>query len=174
MHTTAYWLEIGPDLLGALPYTADDRRDGIHGLAFAMKQVATLLLMCDGHDIGLSINAGDATGLAPERPGPATIGPVVAAAEGDRPRVFIYDAYPGGIGFSRPLFSMHADLLARTTELIAGCGCDNGCPACVGPAGESGPRAKAVALAILDRLQPGHRAALEPARSTRSADEMPF
>ena len=59
MHTTAYWLEVPLDVLAALPYATDDRRDGIFGLAFAMKHIATLLLMCDGHDIGLSINAGD-------------------------------------------------------------------------------------------------------------------
>ena len=61
MHTTSYWLDVPVDLLAALPYATDDRRDGIFGLAFAMKQIATLLLMCDGHDLGLSINAGQAT-----------------------------------------------------------------------------------------------------------------
>ena len=40
MHTTAYWLEIPLDVLAALPYATDDRRDGIFGLAFAMKQIA--------------------------------------------------------------------------------------------------------------------------------------
>jgi DEAD/DEAH box helicase domain-containing protein len=134
MHTTAYWLELPRELLGALPYAIDDRRDGIYGLAFAMKQVAALLLMCDRHDVGLSINAGD------------------KQAEGDQPRVFVYDAFPGGIGFSEPLFAMHADLLSRTRELIATCPCDNGCPSCVGPVGQNGPMAKTVALRILDHL----------------------
>ena len=31
----------------------------------------------------------------------------------DTPRIFIYDAYPGGIGFSEPLFAMHDELLAN-------------------------------------------------------------
>ena len=53
MHTTSYWLEIPLELLAALPYATDDRRDGIFGLAFAMKQIAALLLMCDGRDLGL-------------------------------------------------------------------------------------------------------------------------
>src|SRR5690606_9323584 len=66
--------------------------------------------------------------------------------------IFLYDAYPGGIGFSAPLFAMHADLLARTYALIAGCGCENGCPTCVGPVGETGPLAKTVALALLGML----------------------
>ena len=70
----------------------------------------------------------------------------------DEPRVFVYDNYPGGVGFSEPLFRMHADLLARTRELIAGCECEHGCPTCVGPVGNTGPLAKVVALRILDQI----------------------
>ena len=44
MHTTSYWLTIPASLLGVLPYASDDRRDGIVGLAFAIRQVAQLVL----------------------------------------------------------------------------------------------------------------------------------
>jgi DEAD/DEAH box helicase domain-containing protein len=137
MHTTSYWLELPRDMLASLPYATDDRRDGIYGLAFAMRHVATLLLMCDGHDVGLSINAGDKD------------------TDGDQPKIFVYDAYPGGIGFSEPLFRMHNELLAKTRELITTCPCDNGCPSCVGPVGQNGPLAKTVALRILQHLTGG-------------------
>jgi DEAD/DEAH box helicase domain-containing protein len=70
------------------------------------------------------------------------------------PRIFIYDNYPGGIGFSAPLFDMHDELLARTRRLIAECDCASGCPGCVGPVGNTGPLAKAAALRILDLLIP--------------------
>ena len=40
MHTTSYWLEVPAKVLGALPYAVDDRRDGVRGLAFAMKNIA--------------------------------------------------------------------------------------------------------------------------------------
>ena len=154
MHTTAYWLTVPAEIMGALPYAADDRRDGVVGLSFAMRQVAQLLLMCDRQDIGISIGSGeqgDETDL--NRAGfPATIS--------DQPRIFIYDNYPGGIGFSQPLFTMHDDLLARTRALIAGCECEHGCPTCVGPIGNTGPLAKIAALRILEliaspRLQEG-------------------
>jgi DEAD/DEAH box helicase domain-containing protein len=68
------------------------------------------------------------------------------------PNLYLYDAHPGGIGFSEPLFRAHALLLAQTRELIAGCECDKGCPSCVGPAGEGNDRAKEAALVILDLL----------------------
>src|SRR4029077_13842591 len=60
MHTTSYLLTIPASLIGVLPYAADDRRDGIVGLAFAIRQVAQLLLMCDGHDVGISIDDDEA------------------------------------------------------------------------------------------------------------------
>jgi hypothetical protein len=59
MHTTSYWLTIPSSVMGVLPYASDDRRDGVVGLAFALKQVAQLLLMCDGHDIGISITSDE-------------------------------------------------------------------------------------------------------------------
>ena len=59
MHTTAYWLTIPQAVMAALPYAADDRRDGVVGLSFAMRQVAQLLLMCDRQDIGVSIGSGE-------------------------------------------------------------------------------------------------------------------
>ena len=68
------------------------------------------------------------------------------------PNIFIYDNYPGGIGFSRPLFDMHRLLLERTRELIDGCPCESGCPSCVGPEGNTGPHAKVVASRILAAL----------------------
>ncbi|HEY2905927.1 MAG TPA: DUF1998 domain-containing protein, partial [Vicinamibacterales bacterium] len=123
------WLTIPAAVMAALPYAADDRRDGVVGLSFAMQQVAQLLLMCDRHDVGISLDSVD----------------------GDE-KIFLYDNYPGGIGFSEPLFRMHDELVAKTRELIAACPCENGCPGCVGPVGDTGPLAKAAALRILDLL----------------------
>jgi DEAD/DEAH box helicase domain-containing protein len=134
MHTTAYWLTVPRALMTMLPFASDDRRDGIVGLSFAMRQVASLLLMCDRHDLGISINSGD------------------EPQEDDDSRIYLFDNYPGGIGLSEPLFRMHADLLTKTRELIGGCDCDAGCPTCVGPIGDTGPMAKTAALRILDLL----------------------
>ena len=63
MHTTAYWLTVPASVMALLPYASDDRRDGVVGLAFALRQVAQLLLMCDGHDIGISIDTGSGSGF---------------------------------------------------------------------------------------------------------------
>ena len=156
MHTTSYWLTISSSTLQALPYGGDDRRDGVIGLAFAMKNVAQLLLMCDGHDIGLSVDGGSLD-RSTRRGSIASI-PEALAAE---PNIFVYDNYPGGIGFSRPLYEMHDLLLERTQELINGCECQSGCPSCVGPEGNTGPHAKQVASLILLHLRAKAAAAPE-------------
>jgi DEAD/DEAH box helicase domain-containing protein len=161
MHTTAYWLTIPATVIASLPFASDDRRDGVVGLSFAMRQIAQLLLMCDRQDIGISIGSGDEGDVREyNRMGePVTLS--------DEPRIFVYDNYPGGIGFSEPLFAMDDALRRRTRELIAGCECEHGCPTCVGPIGNTGPLAKTVALRILDLIEAG--AATSAARPALSA-----
>ncbi len=156
MHTTSYWLTVPREVLLDVPYSPDDRRDGVSGLAYAMVSIAQLLLMCDRRDIGVSIDtgSGEASGVSEAAP---------ATGDADA-HVFLYDNYPGGIGCSAPLYRMHDALLAQTRELIDACPCDVGCPSCVGPVGDIGPRAKRVALELLARLQ----------GTAPSADEVPF
>ncbi len=161
MHTTSFWLTIPRELMTSLPFDRDDRRDGIVGVAFAMGQVAQLLLMCDRHDIGISIGSA-AAGRETKSVGRSATSS--EAIDADHPRIFVYDNYPGGIGFSEPLFGMRQDLLDKTRDLIAGCPCDSGCPSCVGPLGDTGPHAKAVALDILSRLPVAGLALDEPFR----------
>ena len=131
------------------------------GLLHALASVATLLLMCDGRDLGTAIGErppapysgneviGTADDFTPSRLKDASSSKLKEFFE---PNLYLFDAYPGGIGFSEPLFRAHDLLLRKTRELIAACVCDEGCPSCVGPAGDLAPRAKEAALAILDRL----------------------
>ena len=172
MHTTGCWLTIPRSVMTSLPYGGDDRRDGVIGLAYAMRQIAQFLLMCDRHDVGVSIGNGGMIGAA-QAPGtegttasPRASGPAggvtslgrrgrsagAAPVDYDEPRVFVYDNYPAGIGLSEPLFTMRRALLDKTRDLIAGCPCESGCPSCVGPLGDVGPLAKRVALDILARI----------------------
>jgi DEAD/DEAH box helicase domain-containing protein len=152
MHTTAFWLTLGHSLLAELPFTLSERQSGIFGLLYALGSMAALLLMCDRRDLGTAVG---------ERP-PSAASEInwedfAAASTSDiteffEPNLYLYDAYPGGIGFSEPLYRISNLLLERTRELISACPCENGCPSCVGPAGDRSERTKNVALAILGRL----------------------
>src|SRR5580658_3653109 len=154
MHTTAFWITLDRSLLEALPFALSERQSGIFGLLYALESMATLLLMCDRRDLGTAV------GERPSTPGIETEWQDASIARTDaedtkeyfEPNLYLYDAYPGGIGFSEPLYHVHELLLRRTRELISACPCENGCPSCVGPASEKSERTKEVALAILERI----------------------
>ncbi len=189
MHTTAYWLTLSHTLLEQMPYKSTDRLDGVNGLGNAMRAIATLLVMCDARDLGVSVgeNAeeqglgdedsrtekGENGGLDGNQESKvknqkskmeATDSFELARDHRQRttdygqstkifePNIYLYDKYPGGVGFSEPLFRLSETLLENTRKLIAHCPCEAACPSCVGPAGEVGEKGKEVALEILRRI----------------------
>ena len=149
MHTTSFWLTVPEALCTELGVGRAAAIDGLRGVAIALELAASLALMCDGRDISHTL--GDKSeGAAPaEKRGGE--GPKV----GFDPTIFLFDAVPGGVGLAARIHDRASELLARTRELVAGCACGAGCPACVGPGdlelgGQRGRRG--TALAILDAV----------------------
>lgn len=156
MHTTAWWLTVPADLLAAIPVPSESRINGLFGLAYILHHVSPLFMMCDVHDVGVSIG-DNSTGLTlPPRDLPARKRP----PEGEElmlgpdfePNIFIYDNFPGGIGLSPSLYALETRLLDHALRTIEACPCRDGCPSCVGATHESGRDAKKVAREILRRL----------------------
>jgi DEAD/DEAH box helicase domain-containing protein len=152
MHTTAFWLTLGHSLLAELPFTLFERQNGIFGLLYALGSIATLLLMCDRRDLGTAMGERPPSAASEINWEDFAAPRTSDVTEFFEPNLYLYDAYPGGIGFSEPLYRISNLLLERTRELISACPCENGCPSCVGPAGDRSERTKNVALAILGRL----------------------
>jgi DEAD/DEAH box helicase domain-containing protein len=145
IHTTSFWLHFPAEFLARFgEFTPTEKQSGITGLGNALRTVAALLLMCDPRDLGVALSEE-----------------VTATFE---PNLYLYDTYPGGIGQSAPLFRLTPQLLQKTAELLAACGCDAGCPSCVGPVGEIGERGKEVAARVLAEL---NRAAGPPVTTER-------
>jgi DEAD/DEAH box helicase domain-containing protein len=153
MHTTSWWMHFPAGFLAQMHgYSPSERANGLAGLGNALKAVAAMLVMCDPRDIGTSLTEEIAGGLVAWEP-----------------NLYLYDTYPGGIGQSLPLFQQTKRLLSAAQDLIRACGCESGCPSCVGPVGEVGDRGKQAALRILELLEQG-LAPLPPA----SGEEPPF
>jgi DEAD/DEAH box helicase domain-containing protein len=123
-------------------------RSGLDGVAYALNNLAPLYLMCDPQDIGVHVERTDVAGVARRIHDPALL-------ETQLPTIYIYERAAAGLGFSARLFELHATLMDAAHDLIAHCGCPQGCPACVGPVLENEAAqldTKRLALAILRPL----------------------
>lgn len=157
LHTTSYWFTVPKPLLDGIALTRAEIVDALSGLAYSLHHLAAVILMADLHDLDRAI--GDKSGRwfvrYDQRQRQIVTNPVGGGPVGEDafdPTIFLFDAYPGGIGFSGLLYLKHAYLLASARRLIASCPCEVGCPACVGPTLEVGTKAKEGALSILERL----------------------
>lgn len=130
--------------------------------SYVLHSTAALLSMSSRSDIGRAVgDRRSETFTAIERADRR--GPF-SSAPPDNPRegaalltgltVFLYDRCPGGSGLAAQLYQRSDELLERTADRARGCGCDAGCPACVGAASsaEAKRRAAQIAKALASEL----------------------
>jgi len=109
--TVGLWFDVPPDIGREVARRGLDFHGGLHALEHASIGILPLFAMCDRMDIGgLSTPEHPDTGL---------------------PQVFIYDAFPGGVGIAEKGFELLPELWRATLEVIRGCPCEDGCPSCV-------------------------------------------
>jgi DEAD/DEAH box helicase domain-containing protein len=84
---------------------------GIHAVEHASIALFPLFALCDRNDVG---------GICyPNHP------------QLEKPAIFIYDGYPGGVGLAEYGYGVIEELLRKTLGLIRDCPCLDGCPSCV-------------------------------------------
>ncbi len=130
LHTVGMWWTM-PDHI-TQRYSNDAMQGALLGIANLLSIVAPLYLMCAPRDINVVYQ--------------------VKAPITDKPTIFLYDAYPGGIGLSEKAYQMQELLLEHALQIAQGCKCECGCPSCVGPVIEVGEQGKADAIALLKEL----------------------
>ena len=109
-------------------------RSGLGGTATLLAGIAPIFLMCDPRDLGVLVEPQDpASGL---------------------PTITLYERVPGGIGYAEQLYESLPELLCAAHDLVTGCPCVSGCPACVGPVleHEYALDTKALTTALLDEV----------------------
>ncbi len=84
---------------------------GIHGLEHALLAVAPILAGCDRGDLGSAW--------------------YTAFPDTMRPAVFVFDKTPGGVGLCEKLFDSLTGWIRAALQLLVGCPCETGCPACL-------------------------------------------
>ena len=127
---------------------------GIHAVEHASIALFPLFALCDRNDVG-----GICYPVHPQL---------------EKPAIFIYDGYPGGVGLADYGYGIIEELLRKTLSLIRDCPCLDGCPSCVhSPKCGSGnkPLDKRAAEFVLEWLlgepgrkekKPGHRRSARP------------
>ena len=134
MHTTAMWRTV-PDSI-AEKYEKDDLQSGMLGIANLLRILAPLYLMCSPRDLAVSYQ--------------------VKCPFTEKPTLILYDNCPGGVGLAEKAFRMRDILLTHALTLVSDCDCPQGCPSCVGPVGEVGPKGKEMAKKLLEDLLHEH------------------
>ncbi|RLD00226.1 MAG: ATP-dependent helicase [Chloroflexi bacterium] len=108
-------------------------RGALSGLAYLLRNLAPLYLMCDPGDLGAAVQA--------------------RAPETGLPTITLYDRAPGGSGLSAHLYELHDELLAAARDVVTRCPCAAGCPGCVGPAGDVECDTKALVTRLLEAIE---------------------
>lgn len=129
LHTSSFWYIFPENIADLLEIDNQQLGDGLKGVANVLGNVVPLYVMGDPRDFSSQ--------------------PAVRAPLWQRPTVFVWERYPGGVGFSKKLFHIYGDVAHAAIDLISKCGCANGCPSCVGPLEEVGEHGKRTALLLL-------------------------
>ena len=109
--TKALWWDVPIEWARHLNRRGWDFLGGLHAIEHAAIGLLPLFAMCDRWDIG-----GLSTPMHPDT---------------ERPQIFIYDGYPGGVGITEQGFDLLIDLWEATLATIKECPCDDGCPSCI-------------------------------------------
>ncbi len=134
MHSTAFWMSISNEMLQNIEITPAEKIEAITGIAYLMRHIGAVILMCDSKDLGVTVE--DNLSKTEIRAGSSK---KMAAFQEQTPMqqfepfIYIFDRYPNGIGFAETLFEKGTQVLEKTLEAIDICNCEKGCPSCVGP-----------------------------------------
>ena len=95
------------------------------GMENAIKNAAMMVTMTERDDIdtGMSNNA-TVPGYVSLESGESEDSEVVS--------LFIYDKYEGGLGYSEKIYELIPEVIDHAIQMVKGCPCEDGCPACVG------------------------------------------
>ena len=134
LHTNACWFDFPESFVQTM---GENRlEEGLLGLGNVLRNVAPLFVMCDVSDLHVT--------------------PQIKAVHSNKPTVFFYDRYPGGIGLSERVYKELGVILNEAESIVVNCECESGCPSCVGVSGETGENSKQTAIYLLEYLRGEH------------------
>jgi len=143
--TIALWFDPPDKATDRIARKQLDFAGGLHAAEHAAIAILPLFALCDRNDIG-----GVSTPLHPDT---------------GRAQIFIYDAYPGGIGIAEKGFDLAEELWQTTLRAIVECPCQDGCPSCIQSpkcGNNNKPLDKKAAVVLLEDLIRGSNRGAKP------------
>jgi DEAD/DEAH box helicase domain-containing protein len=132
MSTTSVWLEMTPDFLNELDLAESRLGGALQAVANLVRNIAPLFMMCDPGDIRAI--------------------PMTRAPFSQKPTIYVYDNYPGGVGLSLKIMNYPYPLFEAVLQQVQQCPCLSGCPSCTGPILEVGERGKLDGAKLLEKI----------------------
>ena len=125
--TEALWFPI-PEALELPPAILPG---AIHALEHAMIGLLPAFVLCERADVGgVSYPAYGITTPVRLEPDDPKTRELERIDPGGLPTIFIYDGYPGGVGYARAGVGVFTEWLTATRDLLRDCPCKSGCPRC--------------------------------------------
>ena len=109
-HTNAAWISLQLSMKEEM--TEKRLEESLIGAAHVLQHVAPLKVMCDPSDLHVIAQ--------------------IKAIHNDKPTIFFYDRYPGGVGLSKKIYETIDTVLKEALQLLSACPCHDGCPSCIG------------------------------------------
>jgi len=110
LETVGFWFAPSEGAWSAVARAALNPIEGLSGVRNLFLTLLSMLSMCD----------------------PADLGGLIDSSNLGRPALFVFDRYPGGLGFAEQGYARLEELSRRSLEHLEACECASGCPSCVG------------------------------------------
>ena len=108
--TSATWWTVSEQMRDELSAAGHSPVEALVGVRNLMLAALPGIAMCDRRDISGQV---DSSNLG-------------------EPTIFVYDRYPGGVGFAQKGFELMDEWLDICRAIVSECPCEAGCPSCVG------------------------------------------
>jgi len=110
LDTVGFWFAPGEEAWAAVARAGLNPFEGLSGVRNLFLTLLSMLSMCD----------------------PADLGGLIDSSNLGRPALFVFDRYPGGLGFAEQGWARLDELALAASEHLEACPCESGCPSCVG------------------------------------------
>ena len=109
LHTTATWVSLDKELK---EFPEKRLEEGLLGVCHAIKNIVPMFIMSDPNDVFVVSQ--------------------VKAEMSEKPTIYLYDRYPGGVGLSDEIYQKLEQIFLEAKHIIKTCPCESGCPSCIG------------------------------------------